>query len=513
MYHIKNKSMKKLITKIGTFSFLLSTLLICTACPKPDPEPEPTPVPSTPLTVNPGEINLGSNAGAQATFTIASSGDWIATCNESWLSLSSNNGSLVGAIIVTALTDNPNGTERTALINVISGTESKTVSVKQAPKEILELSGLDAPFEASVGDIKSAYDLVITCSSTWQIESKPDWLNISALNGNGNSTIKAWTNSANESQQDRPGTIVVKSGNKTATKNVVQRAYFSSCYARAKEYVTLTESFVFGYDFSQNTTMVYFRLLPTSKAKGLTDKDLINDLKNNQSNWNAKTPEAFGNYFSYYGAQANESYTLVSIAIQGNDIGEINRKEFITPKDDVYNSPYIASSSYISVEYASVEGQYSYRIKVDKDSENNPYSSRFYSWAIAGIKEFETLYTTDAILAYYIKTEITRNPSPHDTYVNGSDRSIVRERLEGPLETANYTLPANTSNDAYLQIINWCILDNGSFSGKINWGYLNMSSQSRMKLQQRSKSTPNGIKFVEVSPEKLKESIHLYRID
>lgn len=510
--------MKKYLSKIETTLSLVAIMLLCTACSKdsdttPDSKTDPT---TTPLTVNPTEIKLLSNAGSQASFTIACSGNWVAQCAESWLSLSSITGTNAGAIIVTAQTDNFNTVERSAIITVTCGSESKSVSVKQSPAETLELSGLDAPFDSSVGSIQTAYDLLITCSSSWKIESKPEWLDISALNGNGNQTIKVWANSTNESTQDRSGTIVVKSGSKTVSKVVTQRPEFSSCYARAKEHLTLIDSFVFGYDFSSNTTMVYFDLYSTNELNGITDKDLIYNLLNNQSEWTAKTPEQFGNYFSYTGAQPNHSYTLVSIAVSGNSIGEVNRKEFVTQKDDVYNSPFIANSN-VSVGYETVNGQNSYRIKATKDTKYSAYADKFYSWAIAGINQSDRtlqylIKDAYAILGYFIKNELSKNPSPHDTYINGTDRSVVRERLEGPFESANYTLVANVNNDTYFQIVNWCVLSNGEFSGKINGAYVNLTSNAAPLMLQNTKRESSGIKLVEFSPEKLKESVRFIKL-
>ena len=77
-----------------------------------DPDPGPGPDPQKPLTISPTEINLASNAGAQASFTISCNGKWTANCTASWLTLSVESGTDTGAIIVTASTENPENSER-----------------------------------------------------------------------------------------------------------------------------------------------------------------------------------------------------------------------------------------------------------------------------------------------------------------------------------------------------------------------------------------------------------------
>ena len=385
--------------------------------------------------------------------------------------------------------------------------------------EILELSGLDAAFEKTDNTQQNAQELTITCNAGWEIYGKPEWLNISNLKGNGNMTVKVWPSSVNNSTE-RKATLIVKSGSKEVNKEVVQKG-ISSAYAHPKDIVTLTESSVWGYDFSSDLHHVYFTLMEEIVANGLTDADIQQSITQDTEGdiWVRRTPQQFkeyGNYFSWYGLKTETRFVLISVAYNSNnEIGEINKRSITTKVDDIYHSPYI-DVDYIDVTYDTVDGQVVYRIKSTKDSQHSAYANKFYSWAIAGTNHFSTLSCTDAQIAYLISQEIQKNPSPHDTYVNGTDRSVVRERIEGPVETANYTIPANYLNDKYIQVVHWCTLSNGDFSGKISWyGYdlQKEEEESIIKFSTRKKTDKKTPKLIQFDPVKLKNTYKVIRLN
>lgn len=394
---------------------------------------------------------------------------------------------------------------------------SQIINVKIAGAErILELSGLDAAFEKTDNTQQNAQELTIICNASWEISGKPEWLNISNLNGTGNMTIKVWPNSVNNSII-RKATIKVKSGDLEVVKEIVQNG-ISSAYAHPKDIVTLTESSVWGFDFSNDLHHVYFTLMREIYANGLTDIDIQQSILQDYDEeiWVRRTPQQFveyGNYFSWYGLEINTKYVLISVAYDSkNEIGEINRRLITTKSDDVYNSPYIISDN-VSVSYDVVDGQVIYRIESTKDSQYSAYAGRYYSWAIAGTTDFNTLYCTDAQIAFLISQEIQKNPLPHDTYVNGTDRSMVRERLEGPVESANYILPANYLNDKYLQVVHWCMLTNGDFSGKISWDWFDLQDQSSSRrIISHNRSNDSTPKVIQFDPDKLRQNYKIIKL-
>lgn len=131
--------MKKLLSKIGTFSFLVTTLFICTACPGPNDD--------TSLKVNPTEISLLPDKGSSSTFTITTDEDWKAICVDNWLHLSSTSGSGSATITITALSANDSENPRTAVINIVADDNTASVNVTQEPLYI------DATVDADIDNM------------------------------------------------------------------------------------------------------------------------------------------------------------------------------------------------------------------------------------------------------------------------------------------------------------------------------------------------------------------------
>lgn len=475
--------------------------------PVPEPEPPTLSVEKTTVTFSAG--------GGNTSITVTSNTSWSVSGGDSWLTVTKSSTTVNLSALKNESTEKK---ETTITVKTDDGSLSQPITVTiEGAEQILELSGVDAAFDKTDNTQQNAQELTITCNAGWEISGKPDWLNISNLKGNGNMTVKVWPSSVNNSIE-RKATIVVKSGSKEVSKDIIQKG-ISSAYAHPKDIVTLTESSVWGYDFSSNLHHVYFTLMGEIIANGLTDADIQQSIANDTEGdtWVRRTPQQFqeyGNYFSWYGLGTNTKYVLISVAYDSNnEIGEINKRLITTKVDDIYNSPYI-DGDYIDVSYDTVDGQVVYRIKSTKDSQHSAYANKFYSWAIAGTTLFNTLTCTDAQIAYLISQEIQKNPSPHDTYVNGTDRSVIRERIEGPVESANYTLPANYLNDKYIQVVHWCTLPSGDFSGKISWCWYDLTGEeSSRKIASHEKAKGTTPKLIQFDPVKLKKAYKVIRLN
>ena len=481
------------------------------SCSKDDdskPEPSTLSIEKTTITFSAG--------GGNTSIAVTTNTTWSITGGDSWLTVTKPSTSVVN--LSASRNESTTKRETTITVKTDDGSLSQSITVTQdGAEQILELSGLDAPFEKTDKYQQNAQELTITCNAGWEISGKPEWLNISNMNGNGNMTVKVWPNSVNNSTERR-ATIVVKSGNKEVSKDVVQKGV-SSAFAHPKDIVTLTESSVWGYDFSDNLHHAYFTMMREITANGLTDDDIIQSITQDTNGdiWVRRTPQQFneyGNYFSWYGLDNDTKYVLISVAYDSNnEVGEINKRFITTKIDDVYHSPYI-DVDYIGVSLDLVDDQIVYRIQSSKDSQHSAYASKFYSWAIAGTYDFYTLDCTDAQIAYLISQEIQKNSSPHDTYVNGTDRSMVRERIEGPVENANYTLPANYLNDKYLQVVHWCTLSNGDFSGKISWYWYDLQGESSSKrISVHKKGNDETPKVIQFNPQELKNRFKVIRLN
>ena len=409
-----------------------------------DPDPGPGPDPQKPLTISPTEINLASNAGAQASFTISCNGKWTANCTASWLTLSVESGTDTGAIIVTASTENPENSERTATINVLSGNETKYVTVKQAAPDVLILSGLDAPFDAQAGSIQTAQELTITCNGPWTLEGKPDWLDISALSGNSTSTIKVWANDTNNSTSERVATLTVKSGSKSANKTVTQRAGFDSkLQVSPNIIVVLADGFAFDYTYGSNVKYYYVkRYLPTEIDRK-TDEEIIQEMSSDESN--RDTPSD-GWVTSWKNQQSLTEYVICTVGYdQLGNHGALS-KMIIKTKSGINQA--IAEIS--DVKYSDTVWEWV--------TTANPYVTRYYMW----FNTNSALYgSTNAAIAWFFKQQMERYPDDFQPIAQSG--SWKRNRNYG------------TTFD----VITWALDVDGNFSGVIDRFTGSINSRSR----------------------------------
>lgn len=505
-----------------SFNLTLSLVCISTICflvsCKPDPE----------MSISPDQPTLSFSAeGGQEIITVKSKhttwsvhiiqeGNWLSYVNSS------------ESVTLTA-SENNSLKEKSATVTIKCKEDnslSKTINVTQQAKDVIvSISGLDAPFNATDKSRGAGQSLSINCNTNWWIEGKPDWLDISNLDGTNNSNITVWPNCENSSSSERTATLTIKAGDKQnnqvlkeVSKTIKQRGSdISPVFATPSNAVALTESIAWGYDFSSDLHHVYFTLMNTIDANAMTDGDIksyVERSADNDSHWMKRTPEQFrvyGNAFSFYGLTSNTSYTIISVPFDSsNRVGTINRTSLSTKVNNVYQSPW---TSNVMFGPEMIGSQVVWRIIVEKDAEHGAYADKFYSWAIVGTTAFKTLDATDAQLAYYMKQEISKNPSPHDTHINSSDRSIIRERLEGPVSEANYTLPANYLNDHYLQVVNWCILANGEYSGVIFNGFVDLTESDVKKHQKVSAySKEKKSQFSQFNPKEFSNNFKLIRL-
>ena len=404
-------------------------------------EPEPAPVP---LTVSPSTINLASNAGAQGSFTVNCKGSWVATCTEAWISLSMTSGTDIGAIIVTASTENPNSAERTATITIKSGDETGYVSVKQAAPDILVLSGLDAPFDAQAGSIQTAQELTITCNGTWTLEGKPEWLDISSLSGNGTSTIKVWANEANNSTSERSALLTVKTVTKSATKTVTQRAGFDSkLQVSPKTIVTLANGFAFNFTFGSNVKYYYVARYLPSAIDRKTDDEIIREMSSDDSNRDTPTDDYVT---SWQKQNPLTEYIICTVGYDQNGNHGALSKTSIKTKSGTNQAAAVISD----VQYDDT--QWSWTTTV------NAYLTRYYMWFNTNSYLYDT---TDAAIAWFFKRQMDNNPDNFQPIAQSGSWS--RSRNGGTI----------------FDVITWALDVDGNFSGVIDrfTGQINSGSR------------------------------------
>lgn len=451
MYNNQNNSiMKKQNYLWSVLTFIMVAMLSfgfmsCGGKDNDDPEPAPTPTPtSVSLSVSPSDINLTSNAGAQGSFIVACTNDWTVSCSESWITISPSNGSGSGTISVTASTENPNRSERTATITVKSMNESKYVTVKQAAPDVLILSGLDAPFDAQQGSIQTAQELSITCNGSWTLEGKPEWLDISALTGSGNSTIKVWPNEANNSTSERKAILTVKSGTKSESKTVTQRAgYDSNLQVSPNTVVTLADGFAFDYTFGPNVKYYYVARYLPSAIDRKTDAEIIREMSSDDSN--RDTPSD-GYVTSWKNQNPSTEYIICTVGFDQNGNYGALSKMSIKTKSGTNQAAAIISN----VQYNDTQWIWSTTV--------NAYLTRYYMWFNTNSYWYDT---TDAAIAWFFKRQMEKYPNDFQPIAQSGQWS--RNRNDGNV----------------FDVITWALDVDGNFSGVIDRFQGQITSESR----------------------------------
>lgn len=230
----------------------MAIVLVLSSCKEKD---EPAPA----LSLSPSSISASADKSTQ-TLNIVSNTNWAITEVPSWIEVSPSSGKNDATVQVT-FRENSNTEERSAflLVSTLDGSIEKTVIVKQSGKEVklsVDITSINLSSEAN-----SSQAINITSNSSWTISGIPDWLQVSSLSGNGNSSIVITTRSANESANIRTANIVVSAEGESQTIAVQQEAAFTSSKATPSNITTLYYAVVFNLEYSSEVALTKMLLL------------------------------------------------------------------------------------------------------------------------------------------------------------------------------------------------------------------------------------------------------------
>jgi hypothetical protein len=168
------------------------------------------------LSLSQDTLWVPDTAGSTVTFDISSTTEWKIASDQSWLQISDTLGMDDGTIILMAQ-ENPNITERTALITVSGmGVNSQAIIVTQAPKPALSVSTDNLSLGAEEG---STVSFDITSNTSWILNSDQSWLVPGQLSGTGNTSITL-TAEANTGIAIREAVVTV-SGERVTDQTIV----------------------------------------------------------------------------------------------------------------------------------------------------------------------------------------------------------------------------------------------------------------------------------------------------
>jgi len=168
------------------------------------------------LEVTPRSITFGKEGGTDE-FTVQTDEDWQASCDGTWVSLSTESGSGNGNIVVT-VEPNEINEARQARLRVVSRNLTKTVFVTQEPGDNPYMAAIE-PDTVFVGFAGGARSMTITSNCDWTIEA-PSWVTLPTTSGTGDAVIDIMVG-YNSLFTTRTGFIMVKRNGQLMASTVV----------------------------------------------------------------------------------------------------------------------------------------------------------------------------------------------------------------------------------------------------------------------------------------------------
>jgi hypothetical protein len=176
------------------------------------------------FSVTPDSIFLSSLTGSSGSVTINTNTNWSIRNAIPWISVSSQSGSDTSIIVITTTSSPATTSNRSAYIyiNSVNGAFQDSVFVQQnGIPPFLNGSPNVVTVSMSAGEV-AAFGLLATGS--WTLNSQSSWLTFNKVNGTGNDSIFATTQSVNTSGTDRTAQLFLEDvlNNLKDTLTVVQ---------------------------------------------------------------------------------------------------------------------------------------------------------------------------------------------------------------------------------------------------------------------------------------------------
>lgn len=408
--------------------------------------------------VSPSELTLSSNSGASGSFSITTTGDWVATCGESWVSLSKNQGSGTASITVTANSENTATTERSATITVNSSGATKYVLVKQSAPSVVSVSV--SPTSVSLlAKEGSTTSIQITSTGAWSISNSPEWLHLTALSGQGNTSVTLTAKSDNFSDVERTATLTVSTSTSSTTLTVSQEPVLAkNLQVKMTDLTVMSDGFASYLTFPANAKGYREAFFTEYAVQTKTERDIFNMLME-------KTEYSGSLDLTYSPIVDPGTVIYYCIAAYGNEnnsdgthkYGAMTIEKIVVPEKTLYADMYV-TSTYTSARWTATTQKYgTYGTRCQK----------YYYFAYEG-DDAETAnlyyngypYAVLALLEYKPKIK----DSPDDYAVSG--QSFFYPRSE---------------NKFFFGV--WGIDDTGKYSAEHTSTYQNLSSAPALMMQ------------------------------
>ena len=208
---------------------------------------------STSITLSPSSLTYtgmhGSSTPASQGLTVTSNGNWTATDNATWLTLSPTSGSGNGTISARVNLESASVGTNKATITVTAGGTTRAVEVTlTVAAASLTITPGNLAFTATQGGANpSAQTITLSSTGTWTASDNASWLSLSPTSGSNNGKITASVNTANANPGNNSATITVTSGGMTKSSTVTLTLNAPSSSSATLTWNANTESDLAGY--------------------------------------------------------------------------------------------------------------------------------------------------------------------------------------------------------------------------------------------------------------------------
>lgn len=175
------------------------------------------------LGVTPTTVNIPAKGGS-ATVAFSAPGDWEATSNAEWLTLSPSKGTAGDMTMTITAAANKETAPRTTTVKVSipeTGLSESVVVSQEAgePDPVLEVS----PDKGTVPATGGSLQISITANNAWTVTCSETWVSIAPASGKDNATVTLLA-AANTQTKARTATILVASGSLSKAVTLTQEA-------------------------------------------------------------------------------------------------------------------------------------------------------------------------------------------------------------------------------------------------------------------------------------------------
>lgn len=173
------------------------------------------------LTASPTAIT-SDYMGGDKIAVITSTGNWTASTNVNWVTLSQTAGTPGQSTLIITFDNNDGDSARTGTVTITDGTRTATISLTQNYQVVVHYLTV-SPSALTYDYVGGGKYVNVSSSDNWSATSKPDWITLDIMSGASGTSILGVTAAMNTSTESgRTGNITISNGIDTVQLSVSQ---------------------------------------------------------------------------------------------------------------------------------------------------------------------------------------------------------------------------------------------------------------------------------------------------